>query len=193
MQTRIERYAENGRPFRITARYGLSWLRGNVQPYFSVTADINQLVSGRWVDRAGGCLHEDILQHWPDLAPLIALHLAYADGEPMHAYENGWYWLAGCLDIGERYHGGNSTPARSSDECLRVFANHCRIGAEQATAILLQVRAARLPVLDLDLNAQRAAMRARWREICATLRPRWAHEAATAIKQFGLDVPTRPE
>lgn len=58
-------------------------------PYFSVTAEL-RTPRGR-LD-ACGCLHEAILAAWPDLAPLVALHLADANGRPLHALENGRYW-----------------------------------------------------------------------------------------------------
>jgi hypothetical protein len=123
------------------------------------------------------------------LAPLVALHASSDDGTPMRE-QNGWYWLAGCLDIGEQYHGGNGTPARGPDECLRIFAKHCRIGLDQADAILTQAKAARLPVIDLNIDKQREAVRDRWCEICETMRPRWTREAADAVEHFSLPVPT---
>jgi hypothetical protein len=75
--------------YYITATAKLSWLKGNTKPYFSLTA------SGK--DRGsefGGCCHEEILTRWPDLKPLVDLHLSDIDGIPMHALENGYYHLS---------------------------------------------------------------------------------------------------
>lgn len=68
---------------------GLHHLQGNKHPYFSITADYFE--RGRCV--AGGCLHDEILKHAPKFADLVALHLSDDNGVPMHAVENGWYWM----------------------------------------------------------------------------------------------------
>ena len=76
----------------------------------------------------------------------------------MHAVENGWYSLAGALDgFGARYHAGNSkrhfpceAPADKPwqtteyreptvDECLQIFADHCRINIAEARRIKARV------------------------------------------------------
>jgi hypothetical protein len=77
--------------------------RGIKQPahpegYFSVTADIYS--SKRAFDlgstntiHSAGCQHERVLEAFPELAPIVALHLAdVRTGEPMHAQANGWYF-----------------------------------------------------------------------------------------------------
>jgi hypothetical protein len=71
---------------------------GDQRPYFSVVGELWQ--SKGWYKngqdgrlRECGMLHERILKAFPQLAPIIALHLADEDGVPMHAVENGRYWL----------------------------------------------------------------------------------------------------
>jgi hypothetical protein len=77
--------------------------RGIKQPahpegYFSVTADIYS--SKRAFDlgstnaiHSSGQQHERVLEAFPELAPIIALHMADVEtGEPMHALANGWYF-----------------------------------------------------------------------------------------------------
>lgn len=131
-----------GRVIKVTA--GLSHLKGNARPHFSVTADIYR-PGARDID-AGGCMHAEVARYWPQLQPVIALHLSDDAGVPMHAEANGWYHLAGYYGgAGERYHGGNgerqhwnpdgsfngyrfSTPL----ECLQTFADHVRIDIEAA-------------------------------------------------------------
>jgi len=40
----------------------------------------------------GGCIHEEIIKHFPELQPLVDIHLADEDGVPMHAYSNASYF-----------------------------------------------------------------------------------------------------
>ncbi|OHD23499.1 MAG: hypothetical protein A2Y38_12105 [Spirochaetes bacterium GWB1_59_5] len=61
---------------------------------FSVTADVVTNESRRQRDiAAGGCLHEDIAQVFPELAPLIKWHFMRTDGPdgPMHYIANTVY------------------------------------------------------------------------------------------------------
>ncbi len=61
--------------------YGLHYLEGNQDAYFSVTAWFKE---GQY----GGCCHETILDLCPELKPLIDLHLSSEDGWPMPLYAN---------------------------------------------------------------------------------------------------------
>lgn len=66
---------------------------GEQRPYFSVTGEIGTYAQHRNGNvQACGCLHEEILRAWPELAPIVALHLSDEDGVPMHALENARYW-----------------------------------------------------------------------------------------------------
>lgn len=61
---------------------------------FSVTGTIYRTVSGP--DRGfetGGCIHEEILQHFPKLEPFIRLHSCDFAGVPMHGISNMFYHL----------------------------------------------------------------------------------------------------
>jgi hypothetical protein len=142
---------------------------GNQSPYFSVTATgwrNKTRCDSSW--SFGGCCHDLILEHWPELAPVIALHLHDVDGIPMHAEDNGWYWLAGALGgMGEQYHGGNGT-GKTPDQCLQVFADHCLISVERAREIAEDVNSRRSP-------------RWRWRGIMDELKPMWKQRADEAI------------
>lgn len=134
-------------------------------PYFSTTAEI--FVPGRRDCEACGCLHADALRVWPEVAPLVALHLSDATtGAPMHAESNGWYWLAGALGgMGERYHGGCGTDARTAEDCMRIFMGHARISASEAQALAGAVLASTEP----------RKVFAQW---IADQAERWANEAA---------------
>src|SRR5271167_2356481 len=75
---------------------------GELAPVFSVTTDRylpHGTRSGQWRHRrdrdpdAGGCLHDAALLAFPELAPLVDLHLADSEtGEPMHAEANALYF-----------------------------------------------------------------------------------------------------
>ena len=79
------------RPGRIVATIELHRI-GDQEPYFSVTGAIYE--GQRREPDSAGCIHEQILAVWPQLAPLVELHLSTADGVlPMHAEANGWFWL----------------------------------------------------------------------------------------------------
>jgi hypothetical protein len=82
----------NRRSFSATA--ALVHLSGNERPYFSVTGEERNLRRrGDNQVEAGGCMHDEILQHFPQLAPVIALHLADDTGAPMYEVANANYWL----------------------------------------------------------------------------------------------------
>lgn len=163
----------------ITITTGLHKI-GDQKPYFSTTATIHKYdnENNDRGFRSGGCLHDEILKYRPDLAPLIALHLSDEDGVPMHGEANGWYWLAGALGgRGEIYHGGNGTDAKSPDECLRIFAKHCRITVPAATDVG-------------NVVGMFYASRAMWGHICDAMKPRWSREAEAGIEMLrNLAVP----
>lgn len=121
------------------------------------------------------------------------MHLSDIDGAPMHAAANGWYHLAGYFPdaFGEQYHGGNSQRhfadgyrMPTSDECLEVFADHCRIGMTEARTIAEQIRAVAMAAR----HSRNAIARAECTRILETMRPRWKAEADACIARHGLVV-----
>lgn len=117
---------------------------GKQPGYFSLTGEIHDS-RRRTSDKitACGCLHEVILQEWPDLADAEAMHLSNADtGEPMHAAANGWYWYAGAVveagmepPQGAGKYIGEKTGGKSY---ASIFADHCRIGESLAAELIQQ-------------------------------------------------------
>jgi hypothetical protein len=185
-------YTEGGRKYRITAKGGLHHLRGNARPYFSITADIDRWSSYRWQEDSGGCLHDDILKHWPELADLVALHLSDDDGVPMHAAENGWYFMAGALpEIGVQYHLGSGEHAKSPTECLQVFAKHVRIKLDEAAALRDELVKVIDAVPHYGRVYERAAIRPAKEALkawCEQQRPRWKAEAQACVAKHNLQV-----
>ena len=79
--------------------------------YFSVCGEV--YVNGR-IDRCGQ-VTEDLHEHFPELKPLMDLHLSDLDGVPMHAVANGVYWAK-----------EKNTP---------YLAKHLRISLEEASTL----------------------------------------------------------
>jgi hypothetical protein len=78
---------------KIVANAELVKLEGNSYPYFSLTGSIKSL-DKRLRDPiiTCGAIHSEILLHFPELAPLVKVHLSAPDGVPMHAEANARYW-----------------------------------------------------------------------------------------------------
>lgn len=194
-QKTIHTRSRDGVPGVIT--YGWHYLKGNSGAYFSVTAWYKGKNRNGQKEEFGGCCHDEILAKCPDLKPLVDLHLSDAEtGEPMHAKDNGWYWMAGALGgAGERYHGGNSEcqhwkPDGSfdgyrlslPDECLKTFAEHCRISMEEAGQIreTLKTILAKRDDGSFGFPAVCKAARRECDAILDAMRPRWKAEADAA-------------
>jgi hypothetical protein len=84
MQTRTVKFLGGG---YITVKYGMHYLKGNSQPYFSITADLRE--DG---NESGGQLHPEISRYVPELEPLLKWHLCDQNGTPMHYVENSLFW-----------------------------------------------------------------------------------------------------
>ena len=82
----------NRRSFTTTAQ--LVHYSSNERPHFSVTSEERNL-RRREENQVESCgqMHDEVMEHFPELAPIIALHLADDNGAPMYAVENGAYWL----------------------------------------------------------------------------------------------------
>ena len=61
---------------------------GNQKPYFSLTGRVVE----NGVESVSGAIHKEILEAFPQLEDIAALHLSDIDGKPMHSFENGKYW-----------------------------------------------------------------------------------------------------
>lgn len=89
-------FTEHGTKYRITAKAQYDDKCGNGHNTFSLTADIDEARGNGWRESSGGCLHEEIAKHFPELAPLIKWHLVSSD-ESMH-YMSHAVFLAGERD-----------------------------------------------------------------------------------------------
>ncbi len=83
-------YTKHGQKYRIKATVRYDDQCGNGHNSFSITADIDRAERGRWEDDSGGCCHEAIAKHFPELAPLIKWHGMTSEG-PTHYVANTVY------------------------------------------------------------------------------------------------------
>ncbi len=189
--------------YSIVAKGGLHFIKGNHDAYFSLTGDVYR----GFVDRdqqfvktaedMGGCIHDELLKHWPELAPLVALHLSDSKGVPMHCLDNGFYYVAhlipGCgdrsafnLSFAKRHYGQADYTA---EECIAIMAKHFRLDMGHANLLIEAMKTVALGVPQYQRVYEGKAkpvvkdFLATWIE---TQKPRWEAEANAAIEQFGL-------
>jgi len=151
-------YFQRDVKFRIAATGELTHREGNPRPYFSITGQVQeQRKNYHWADVSAGAIHEEILEAFPGLEPLVKVHLSDDLGVPMHAYSNAAYF-AGCY--GEAIQ-------------LEKLANHLRVA--KAEAIVLCGIAAVRPRNTDPVTA--------WHYVCknANLPERWKREAEYAL------------
>ena len=61
---------------------------------FSITCSIYRVAgNGHLVDAGGGCNHEEIGKHFPELQKFFPLHLCAHEGTPMYPEANGIYFI----------------------------------------------------------------------------------------------------
>ncbi len=61
---------------------------------WSITADIRRKNKcGMYGEYMGGCCHNEVAKHFPELAKFISLHLCNHYGAPMYPVENGTYHI----------------------------------------------------------------------------------------------------
>lgn len=161
--------------------------------YFAVGADL-------WATKAAfdagnegaviacGCLHEEVLAAHPELAPLVALHMADLEtGEPGQGVSNGWYRLGGgdmeyeLKYRRERGHSNYHSAPEPFDESGKLTEDFIFFFWKMA-ADTLRCTIAELP-LSLYATARIVGedfAKAQFEEWVDTLRPRWQEEADQA-------------
>jgi len=97
---------------------------GNDYASFTITGSV-ELIDKRYRDPVITCgaIHDTIAQHYPELAPLITVHLSAPDGVPMHAEANARYWAGLCT-----YADGSPM----GEYKRAMLAKHLRITPEEA-------------------------------------------------------------
>lgn len=180
---------------QITKKHPEGFIRISVsteKKYFSITADL--CIDQRFSDGgifACGCLHDEILQVCPELKLFVDLHLSDLDGVPMHAEENGWYWLAKAAGIPQKYE-----PRNSDLDCFAFFMKHSRMSGPEAQELIGKILQAyqkgknsvalseQVSPRTMEEQQKVGAAKARevWGKALDGLRPRWKSEADEALK-----------
>jgi len=121
---------------KVTAQ--LVKLEGNDYPYFSITGNIRK-TDKRYRDPVimGGAIHDEILKHFPHLAPLVQVHLSAPDGVPMYAESNARFW-AGLTEYAPD-HGGRKVEIEIDENGVKwsplTLASHLRCDEKTAREI----------------------------------------------------------
>jgi hypothetical protein len=173
---------------------GLLEINISTERGFSITADFYENRVGgnasprRW--NMGGCLHDEIIAAAPELKPLVDLHLSDLEGVPMHAFENGFYWLAKVAGIPQKYE-----PEQSIEQCAKYLQSHLRVGfAETLSTCALVCEAynqgkAKIATSELVTEKCRAMQHEQgvfdakvlFKKIVEEMKPRWKKEAEKAL------------
>ena len=164
-QTFIKHLADNR---KIQAECTLSSLN-NQTPHFSLVGQTWEKKNGRFRFESGGQITDELLEAWPELAPLAAIHLADIDGVPLHAVENGFYWAGGT-----KWNG----PEANSPPNVDFLASTLRISINDAQIIVDAVSAGVLTKSEFS-------------EFVDEQKPRWKNEA-NHVKDF-LETGSWPE
>lgn len=97
----------------------------------------------RYIFESGGCIHEEIEEHFPELKPLIDLHLSDLDGTPLYAVENGLYWFRKDKRKGLNYIRAYNVPTKEikNDEYFLNLIEKMRpVWKKQAEKALNQIK-----------------------------------------------------
>lgn len=95
--TKEKTFTEEGKEYRIKVKVRYDDECGNGHNSFSITGQIDRKTQHGWyVDECGGCIHDEIVKHFPELKKYIKWHLVSSD-EPIHYIANTIY-LAGDKD-----------------------------------------------------------------------------------------------
>lgn len=87
-------FTENGTTYRINVNIRLNDECNNGHEDFAITGTLYEKAkNGRMIDISGGCIHDDILKHFPQFKIFVDLHLCDFKGATMYPTANGFYNL----------------------------------------------------------------------------------------------------
>ena len=151
-----------------------------LSPAFSVTTDRYErhgTHSGRSHHRrdrdpdSGGCLHDAALLAFPELAPLVDLHLADSEtGEPMHAEANALYF----------YRTARGLPGGWSDDYQHAEREGLTVAGYARRVACSILRVDEIPLDDVPEGDLAAA----FHQFVKGQRERWQDEALAGRKQL---------
>lgn len=150
--------------YRLEVTYGLEWLRGNKEPYFTITGEGWHATKDGERDKRysdmefGGACHDTILKAFPDMKDLVDLHLSNQNGVPMHAVENGWFFM--------------QHPEKFSTS---VLAGHLRVTEDEVKHL-----------------SETCKTKEDFAKVVEEMKPRWKSEARDVMKKYGISMPRNP-
>lgn len=151
---------ESGRDMKIVVKYGFRYIEGNDSAYFSITSDTYESRNGAWKWVSGGCQHNEVAKHFPEIAHLIKYHL-FSMTAPMHYIANARYWWR--LYTGETEHSNPRTPHLVA-EFLSYFKSTVAWGALPEDADFdLEPDIFRTEVIEARLTERLPALMAKFR------------------------------
>lgn len=110
-------FTEDGETYRIIAEVRHDDSCKNGHNSFSITGTIDRKsANGVWRNDRGGCIHDEVAKHFPELAPLIKWHLTSTDG-PLHYLANTIY------HAGDKDHYGRAAGEASHFDHFIQFGN----------------------------------------------------------------------
>jgi hypothetical protein len=113
-------FTEDGKDHKIIVKYGMSYIRGNSRPYFSITVSSKEYC---------GCIHDEIALHFPELKPLIQFHLWNDNGLPMHYVANAIYWW-------EYWQGLSKWKLeKTKEEYFEIFCDHIALFPDEVVPV----------------------------------------------------------
>ena len=153
---------------------------GELLPAFSVTTDLFEphgTHSGKARHRrerdpdSGGCLHDAALLAFPELAPLVDLHLADSEtGEPMHAEANALYF----------YRAARGLPGGWSDDHQHAEHEGLTVAGYAWRVACSILRVDEIPLDDVPEGGLTAA----FHQFVEDQRERWQDEARAGREQL---------
>lgn len=84
------KFEDAGTQYRIKAEIRFDDQCGNGHNTFAITGTLDESKHRRWRDICGGCIHDEIATHLPELEPFLKWHLTSTDG-PVHYVANTVY------------------------------------------------------------------------------------------------------
>lgn len=115
-------FSENGQRFKIVANVRHDDECGNGHNTFSITGDLYKVVADVPHWQSGGCIHDQIAQHIPELAPFIKWHLCSTDGPLHYAANTCYHVLAHGATHAWIYYTWQSDPLNIADSKEKLLA-----------------------------------------------------------------------
>lgn len=88
---RVTKNLPNGARIHVEIRLNDECKNGHQD--FAITGSLYEKYDRPGNPSMSGCIHEEILKHFPEFRPFVDLHLCDYKGIPMHAGANGYYHL----------------------------------------------------------------------------------------------------